>query len=91
MNIPQHMNGNKLFWINKRMFDISLSLLLLPSLFIIVIILPFINYLLGKSGWETKEMMKYMKDLFKYHKFRMDYKNYKHNVVEQVVEEEEED
>jgi len=53
--------------------------------------LPFINYLLGKSGWETKEMMKYMKDLFKYHKFRMDYKNYKHNVVEQVVEEEEED
>ena len=44
MNIPQHMNGNKLFWINKRMFDISLSLLLLPSLFIIVIILPFINY-----------------------------------------------
>ena len=44
MNIPQHTNGNKLFWINKRMFDISVSLLLLPFLFIIVIILPFINY-----------------------------------------------
>ena len=44
MNTPQHTNGNKLFWINKRIFDISVSLLLLPLLFIIVIILPFINY-----------------------------------------------
>ncbi|MDB0015510.1 sugar transferase [Amylibacter sp.] len=44
MNIPQHTNGNKLFWINKRIFDISVSLLLLPLLFIIIIILPFINY-----------------------------------------------
>ncbi len=44
MNIPQHTNGNKLFWINKRIFDISVSLLLLTLLFIIVIILPFINY-----------------------------------------------
>ena len=44
MNIPQHTNGNKWFWINKRIFDISVSLLLLPLLFIIVIILPFINY-----------------------------------------------
>ena len=44
MNIPQHTNGNKLFWINKRIFDISGSLLLLPLLFIIIIILPFINY-----------------------------------------------
>ena len=39
-----HTNGNKLFWINKRIFDISVSLLLLPLLFIISIILPFINY-----------------------------------------------
>ena len=44
MNIPQHTNGNKLFWINKRIFDISVSLFLLPLLFIIIIILPFINY-----------------------------------------------
>ena len=44
MNISQHTNGNKLFWINKRIFDISVSILLLPLLFIIVIILPFINY-----------------------------------------------
>ena len=44
MNIPQHTNGNKLFLINKRIFDISVSILLLPLLFIIVIILPFINY-----------------------------------------------
>ncbi|MDC0121913.1 sugar transferase [Amylibacter sp.] len=44
MNIPQHTNGNKLFWINKRIFDIYVSLFLLPLLFIIIIILPFINY-----------------------------------------------
>ena len=39
--------GNKLFWINKRIFDIILCLLLLPLLFIIAIILlvlnPFLN------------------------------------------------
>ena len=49
MNIPQHINGNKLFWINKRIFDISLSLLLLSLLFIIIIILPFINYFLNSG------------------------------------------
>tara|TARA_B110000967_G_C18876549_1_gene558621 strand:+ start:1564 stop:2178 length:615 start_codon:yes stop_codon:yes gene_type:complete len=43
MNIPQHTNGNKLFWINKRIFDISLCILLLPLLFIISIILFIIN------------------------------------------------
>ena len=35
--------GNKLFWINKRIFDISLSVLLLPVLFIIGITLFVIN------------------------------------------------
>jgi lipopolysaccharide/colanic/teichoic acid biosynthesis glycosyltransferase len=39
--------GNKLFWINKRIFDIILCLLLLPLLFIIALILlvlnPFLN------------------------------------------------
>ena len=39
--------GNKLFWINKRIFDIILCLLLLSVLFIIAIILlalnPFLN------------------------------------------------
>jgi len=34
---------NKLFWINKRLFDISMSLLLLPLLFIIGIILLLLN------------------------------------------------
>ena len=44
MNISKRTFGNKMFWINKRLFDISLSLLLLPLLFIIIIILPCINY-----------------------------------------------
>ena len=43
MHTSQHLNGNKLFWINKRMFDISMCILLLPFLFIISIILLIIN------------------------------------------------
>lgn len=35
--------GNKLFWINKRIFDISISILLLPLLFIIAIFILFFN------------------------------------------------
>jgi lipopolysaccharide/colanic/teichoic acid biosynthesis glycosyltransferase len=35
--------GNKLFWINKRIFDISVSLLLLPLLFVIAITLLILN------------------------------------------------
>jgi lipopolysaccharide/colanic/teichoic acid biosynthesis glycosyltransferase len=38
-----HLNGNKLFWINKRIFDISVCILLLPFLFIISITLLIIN------------------------------------------------
>jgi lipopolysaccharide/colanic/teichoic acid biosynthesis glycosyltransferase len=43
MNISKHTYGNKLFWINKRMFDLSVCILLLPLLFIISIILLIIN------------------------------------------------
>ena len=39
----QNLYGNKLFWINKRIFDIVLSLLLLPLFFTIGIILLFFN------------------------------------------------
>ena len=39
----QHLNRNKLFWINKRIFDIFICVLLLPVLFIISIIIFFIN------------------------------------------------
>jgi hypothetical protein len=53
--------------------------------------LPFINYLLSLSGWDPKKMMVHIKHLCKYHKFRLDFKNYNHNVVEEVVEEEVED
>jgi lipopolysaccharide/colanic/teichoic acid biosynthesis glycosyltransferase len=50
MEILQHSRGNKLFWVNKRMFDISTCLLLLPILFIIVIILPIINYFFNSGS-----------------------------------------
>ncbi|MDC0580892.1 sugar transferase [Amylibacter sp.] len=43
MNYSEHTYGNKLFWINKRIFDIILSLLLLPLLFIIGIFLLVFN------------------------------------------------
>jgi lipopolysaccharide/colanic/teichoic acid biosynthesis glycosyltransferase len=47
MKNSNHQYGKKLFWINKRIFDIIVSLLLLPLLFIIAIILlvfnPFYN------------------------------------------------
>jgi len=44
MNISNRTFGNKMFWINKRLFDIFLCLLLIPLLFIISIILLFVNY-----------------------------------------------
>jgi len=49
MKIPQHPNGNKFFWINKRIFDISICILLLPLLFIIIIVLLPINYFFNQG------------------------------------------
>ena len=43
MQYSNHPYANKLFWINKRIFDIILSLLLLPMLFTIGIILLVFN------------------------------------------------
>jgi len=43
MENAQHSYGNQLFWINKRIFDIILSLLLLPLLFMISMILLVFN------------------------------------------------
>ena len=43
MKNTQRLYLNKLFWTNKRIFDIVLSLLLLPLLFIIAIILLVFN------------------------------------------------
>jgi lipopolysaccharide/colanic/teichoic acid biosynthesis glycosyltransferase len=46
MKNSKQMYGNKLFWINKRIFDIIMSLLLLPVLFITgIILLVFNRYL----------------------------------------------
>ena len=50
MNIIQHPNGNKIFWINKRIFDICVCLILLPILFIIAIILLIVNYFLNSGN-----------------------------------------
>jgi lipopolysaccharide/colanic/teichoic acid biosynthesis glycosyltransferase len=44
MKNSQHFYANKFFWINKRIFDIIVSLLLLPLLFLIGIILLVFNY-----------------------------------------------
>jgi len=43
MQFSYRSSANKLFWINKRIFDIVVSLLLLPLLFIIGIILIILN------------------------------------------------
>ncbi|MDB2419138.1 sugar transferase [Amylibacter sp.] len=43
MTNAQYLYKNKLFWINKRVFDIVISLFLLPLLFTIGIILLFFN------------------------------------------------
>ena len=60
MKNPQHLYGNKLFWINKRIFDIILSLLLLPLLFTTGIILLFFNLFFnqGKLFFIQKRMGK---------------------------------
>ena len=44
MNISNSTYRNKLFWFNKRLFDIVACLLLIPLLFIVSIILLFLNY-----------------------------------------------
>ena len=44
MNISNRTIGNKIFWINKRLFDIFVCLLLIPLLFIVSIIILFFNY-----------------------------------------------
>ena len=60
MKNSQHIYGNKLFWINKRIFDIILSLLLLPLLFTIGIILLVVNLFFnqGKLFFIQKRMGK---------------------------------
>ena len=40
---------NKLFWVNKRIFDILVSLILLPLFFIIAIVLLFLNQFFNRG------------------------------------------
>lgn len=44
-----HSNTNKLFWANKRIFDVVVSLLLLPLLFLIGIILIILNQFFNRG------------------------------------------
>ena len=44
MNISKRTFGNKMFWVNKRLFDMFVCLLLIPLLFISSIIILFLNY-----------------------------------------------
>ena len=44
MNISNRTFENKMFWINKRLFDLFICLLLIPLLFIISLIILLFNY-----------------------------------------------
>ena len=50
MNISNHTFGNKMFWINKRLFDVFVSLLLIPLLLIFSIIIIFLNYFFNSGS-----------------------------------------
>jgi len=50
MNISNRTLGNKMFWINKRLFDILVCLLLIPLLFIISIIILLFNYFFNSGS-----------------------------------------
>ena len=71
MKNSQYLYGNKLFWVNKRIFDIILSLLLLPLLFTIAVILLICNLLFnpGRLFFIQKRMGKNCKYFFAF-KFR---------------------
>jgi len=50
MNISNRTLGNKMFWINKRLFDIFVCLLLIPLLFITSIILLCLNCFFNRGN-----------------------------------------
>ena len=63
--------GNKLFWINKRIFDIIISIFLLPLLFIVSIILLFCNYFFNSGSlFFIQDRMGKNCDVFSAIKFR---------------------
>jgi len=50
MDNSQYFSGNKMFWINKRIFDIVICLLLIPLLIILSIIILFFNYFFNSGN-----------------------------------------
>ena len=71
MNYSKYSIENKLFWINKRMFDIFVCLLLLPVLLTISIILLFFNYFFNSGSlFFIQDRMGKNCDVFSAIKFR---------------------
>jgi len=67
----KYLYGNKLFWFNKRMFDISVSLLLIPILIIIGIMLLVLNQFFNSGElFFTQERMGKNCKVFVAFKFR---------------------
>ena len=66
MNLSLSEYENKLFWISKRLFDVIISLFLLPLLFIISIFLLFLNpfYNSGRLVFIQERMGKNCKAFF---------------------------
>jgi len=66
MNLSLSEYENKLFWISKRLFDVIISVLLLPLLFIISIFLLFLNplYNSGRLVFIQERMGKNCKAFF---------------------------
>lgn len=71
MNSTGHTNSSKLFWINKRIFDISVCLLLIPLLFFISIMLIIFNYFFNSGSlFYVQERMGKNCSIFSAIKFR---------------------
>ena len=71
MIITQQINGNKLFWINKRIFDVFICISLLPLLFIITIILwPIYNSFYSGGLFYIQDRMGKNCKIFRAIKFR---------------------
>ena len=66
MEYSYRKNGNRLFWISKRLFDVIVSLLLLPLLFILSILLLFLNPFtnMGRLFFVQKRMGKNCEGFF---------------------------
>ena len=71
MNIAKRTIRNKMFWINKRLFDLIVCLLLIPLLFISSIIILLVNYFFNPGSlFFTQDRMGKNCTIFSAIKFR---------------------